>query len=419
MNQGYSPNALTAFIDATPDWRGTLTNEDNGFAMTVKNSPVPGEDALWLFSYNQIFSNFRKPECVVARGMILEIVDGKVTKVVRRAFDKFFNAREGLADKIDWASPDLFVSEKRDGSICELYNYGGKWHWSTSGMFHAEHATLSDVISFAKDGSENVKSFMDLIAFALKRIEFDYGLLDETHTYSFEMTSPSNRIVTPYSETTLTFIGERDNKTGVEVDVRTSPIAAIVPLPKEYKFGSLAEAEEAADTLPGLQEGFVIRGQLQENGSFARNKCKNREYVKCHHIRGENNFATKQLFEVAQANETGEIEAYYPEVRPKIDAMLKDFNDLKAKVLDYVDMGVAKRQEIIDADPMYGLSHVNADKKYAMFVTSPAIPQPYRKFMFLAKEQDPKASLKKVFKDLSWKDYKDLQKSINGKAITE
>lgn len=419
MHHIYAKNALTEFIDSHPDWKDVLSNEDNGFAMTVKNSKWPGEERLWMFSYDQISSNFRKQECVVARGIILEITDGKVTAVVRRAFDKFFNSREGLADKIDWSSPDLFISAKMDGSICELYNYAGKWHWSTSGMFHAEDANLSEIFSSAKDGSETAKTFMDLISFALKEVDFSYDSLDPTHTYSFELTSPSNRIVTPYQKTELTFIGERDNVTGYEVDIRKSPVSSFVKLPIEYKFSSLAEAELAADLLPGLQEGFVIRGQRTETGSFTRNKCKNREYVKCHHIRGESDFALKQLFEVAQANETGELEAYYPEVKPKIAEMLKDFNELKEKISETVAIGSKKLKEISDADPLFKFSGVNVYKKYAMYVNSPEVPQAYRKFMFLAKEPDPALAVKNLFKDMSWKDYKALQLSINGVSLGE
>ena len=414
MHENFARNPLTDYIDENKHWERELSDPLGEFAFTVKNSKRPGEERLWIFSYNQINSNFRKPECRIARGIILEITDGKVTRIVRRAFDKFFNAREGLADKIDWASDDVYLSEKRDGSIMELYSYNGQWYWSTSGMFHADDATMSNVISLAKDGSADAKTYQDLIDLALKANPIDYGALDKNHTYSLELTSPTNRIVTPYDVTTLTLIGDRDNVTGEEVDIRDSVLAKYFPLPEEYHASSLDEAEKIADELTGLKEGFVARGgPLLPSGSFPRAKIKSREYVKVHHIRGEQNFSRKQLFDVAQANETGELTAYYPELKDAVQEIVEEFAALREEVERWVLIAKDKLNELIAADPLYQYSKVNVYKEFAKYVNSPAVPKPFRGFAFYAKDDGPVNRVRDFFHDVSWKDYCSILNDVN------
>lgn len=413
MESRMKSNSLTDFIDKNPNWKDLLSDEHGDFSHRIKNSTRPGEENLWIFSYNQIRSKWSRPENKYARGIILEIKDGHVTKVVRRAFDKFFNSGEGYVDKIDWSAPGLFASLKMDGSLCSSYHYNGKWHWSTSGMFHADDANLSELVPLANDGSENAKTFQDLIDVALRRTPVPFDDLEIGHTYTFELTSPSNRIVTPYLETGLTFIGERDNETGDEIDVKKSKVASKLMLPEEFQVRSEKEADELVERLGGLKEGLVIRGQRKPDGSFARCKMKSREYVKCHHIRGENNFSKKQLFEVIQANETSEVEAYFPELKGKIETTRAEWSGLKEILKSWVAKGVEHKALLIAADPMYKFSDVTVRKAYANFVSGPKVPAGVKSTMFFVWKEDPEGEVDKMLQDISWKDYKSLQLKVN------
>jgi len=412
-NLTHENNALVKFINSNSDWLKILSDERGVYALKIKQSTWKGEENLWMFSYNQIKSNFRYQECCVARGIILEIIDNKVTQIVRHAFDKFFNSQEGLSAKIDFTSPDTVSSMKMDGSIIALYNYQGRWNWSTNGMFHAEDATLSDVPAFALDGAEDSQTFNDLIQYCVKKQGIEESWFLDCFTYVFELTSPRNRIVTPYQDTKLTLIGIRNNLTDDEVDVFTSPLATLIPTPEIFKFASLEEALESADKLPDLLEGYVTRGKMLENGSYERSKSKSASYIKTHHIRGENNFSNKQLFEVAQANETGEVEAYFPEIKEKIAKVLSSFNTLKERVLDEVNIGMVKWTSLCNEDPLYKYSDVNVKKKYETWVNSPEVDAGYRSFMFLIHKGNPVAMLDNYFKTVNWKDYKNLLLKIN------
>ena len=179
------------------------------------------------------------------------------------------------------------------------------------------------------------------------------------------------------------------------------------------------EADELIEHLGGLKEGLVIRGQRKADGSFARQKKKSREYVKCHHIRGENNFSKKQLFEVIQANETGEVEAYFPELKGKIETTRAEWTGLKDTVKAWVAKGVEKRDNLIFADPMYQFSDVTVRKNYADFVSGPSVPPGLKSVMFFVWKDDPSGEVDRMFQDISWKDYKALQLKVNNRNLED
>ena len=99
---------------------------------------VSEKGGLVLFRYSQLDSDWNEPICRECRGLILE----KGTwKVVRYAFDKFFNINEDFAAEIDWGS--AVGTEKIDGSLISLYFYNGRWRVATNGMIDAYDAPLS------------------------------------------------------------------------------------------------------------------------------------------------------------------------------------------------------------------------------------------------------------------------------------
>lgn len=84
---------------------------------------------LCMFKYHQINSDFRNPIVREARGIILDA--SNKWAVVSYPYDKFFNAGESLAAKVDWNSAKVY--EKLDGSLMTLYFYDNQWHVSSSG----------------------------------------------------------------------------------------------------------------------------------------------------------------------------------------------------------------------------------------------------------------------------------------------
>ena len=122
---------IQEFILAHGNWRELL-------AAAPYNLKIQEDDGFVLFKYNQISSDFNEEICKEARGLILDSQDS--FKVVRKAFNKFFNLGETYADKIDWETAT--ATSKEDGSLISIWFARDNWHISTNGTINAYNAEL-------------------------------------------------------------------------------------------------------------------------------------------------------------------------------------------------------------------------------------------------------------------------------------
>jgi hypothetical protein len=190
------------FCSEHENWRDLLTEEP--YCLKIKE-----EDPYVIFNYDQIKSDFTDPMVREARGIIFRI--GEWSNPVCWAFDKFFNSAERFADEIDWST--AFVTEKIDGTLIKLWFDNGDWHLSTNGMIEAADAKIGDARM-----PDFGKYFHDTL---YKRVEPQVGpynyfvdKLNTDYTYMFELVGPYNRVVIPYEESALYFLGARNKYTG-------------------------------------------------------------------------------------------------------------------------------------------------------------------------------------------------------------
>lgn len=145
-----------------------------------------------LFKYSQIDSDFSEEIVREARGIILSYGNG-TWRIVRLAFDKFFNVHEPYAAEINWNS--VKITEKIDGSIMTLW-WDKEWHLSTN-------ATIDAYLT-------NIPNFGKLFDIAAKNTGLDISQLSTSYNYTFELVGPQNQIVLEYPETTLYHLSTRD-----------------------------------------------------------------------------------------------------------------------------------------------------------------------------------------------------------------
>jgi hypothetical protein len=160
-----------------------------------------------MFSYDQIRSDFSYTIVREARGIIFR--KGQWEIPVCWAFNKFGNYGESYVPNIDWATS--FVTEKVDGSLMKMWYDAGSWHVSTNGTIDAFKAEMSDMM---------YPSFGDYFDDTLRKYypntdDFLAGLKKDL-TYMFELVGPYNRVVVPYKESAIYFLGARDRYTGDE-----------------------------------------------------------------------------------------------------------------------------------------------------------------------------------------------------------
>jgi T4 RnlA family RNA ligase len=239
------------------------------------------DNQLIQLNYNQITASESNKMACECRALILgidrQITDSEIvgeTVVVCRSFDRFFNL--GQNNTVLNFSQPLTIFEKIDGSLINLYFYKNEWRTSSRSVW---------------DGSNqinNIISFNNLVKKTLKEMNTSFEILisrlDKNYTYSFELTTPLNKVVVDYKDYRMTLLGCRDNKSGQQFSIDYMEHLGM-PFPKKYNFHTMSEINDFIGKLEDHNfEGFVAMDR-----NFNRVKIKSPNYLLAHKI------ATKQM----------------------------------------------------------------------------------------------------------------------------
>ena len=304
---------LGKFCKGHTDWQELLTQEP--YCLKIK------EDGPYtMFSYDQIRSDFNIKLVREARGIIFRT--GEWEQPVCWAFNKFGNYGESYAPDIDWDT--AFVTEKVDGSLMKVW-WDGDWHISTNGCIDAFKAELNNVKmpDFGYYFLEALGKYYNSFG------EFVSGL--ETHrTYMFELVGPYNRVVVPYDEPDLYFLGARTNSSGEEFYCSESVAGALglgkFKRPAHYSLSSLDDCIKAAELKTWDDEGFVVA-----DANNNRVKIKSPAYVLAHFMRNNNVITRKHIIRVILENETAEFLCYaadYKDVLEETQGLMNAYHNI-------------------------------------------------------------------------------------------
>jgi len=277
---------------------------------------------LNLFCYSAL-----SPKCAIAnecRGIIIN----DDNDVVGMPFTRFYNFNEPEASEIDWSS--AYGMEKMDGTMVCLYNYEDKWRISTRCSIDAEGEI-----------PQTSMVFKDLIWDCLPSDILD--LLSTDYFYVFELTSPHNRIVTTYQETSLTLLSMRNRWTLQEVNIFLENVP--FSKPKMYKFNSLDDVMTIVKQLESPeQEGIVV---VDKN--YNRIKIKSEEYLKLY--KQLNNYR-HNLVKLYLADDMDEFLSYFPEHKERTECFLKK-----------IDSAIQEAEELWRTN-----KHAKSQKEFALKV---------------------------------------------------
>lgn len=289
------------------------------------------EDGIVILDYDQIESPKTHPIVIECRSLILSYPE---FDAVSRKFDRFFNYGEAPDLYADFSFDDAIVMEKADGSLIGVY-YNPKtarWEISTRGMAKAEGEHL-----FGGTWRQKVQEafgFKDEADFQ-KRCD---DIFWRTSTYIFEYCSPENRIVTKYDEAHMVLTGVRCKDTGEEADFIGAQYIGVmfgdlrVRAPKIYSAENMDELVEYANSLPDLEEGFVVRCQKTNK----RVKIKSKTYLVAHKLRGNDAVPTrKNVLSLVLEGEVDEFLAYFPEWKGIISTAQSEVDELLANAMIY------------------------------------------------------------------------------------
>ena len=256
------------FCATYKNWEELLAEEP--YSILVKR-----KDGFVIFNYRQLSSDFNNEIVRECRGIIFK--EGEWEYPVCHAFDKFFNYGQHECAELDWST--VKVSEKIDGSIMRLWNYAGEWHVSTNGNIDAKDATVPDI---RKDNFEEL--FWEGVSKNIRNTVCSYTVagwlrsLNPERTYIFEMVSPYTRVVIPYKETNVFFLGARHNELNIQYGcddyAAYSMNTQMFPRPRIYEINTLEDIINTANELPWDSEGYVCYDRY-----FNRCKIKSPKYV--------------------------------------------------------------------------------------------------------------------------------------------
>ena len=340
---------------------------------------------LVLFKYSQLNSDFNEPICGESRGLILE---KDTWKVVRYAFDKFFNIHESHAAEIDWKS--AVGTEKIDGSLVSLYYYDGKWNAATSGTIDIHDAPLPK-----ERETDKYRTFGDVWDEAVNQSGLDFQRLNKSCTYTFELVSPYTKVILDYSYPEIYHIGTRNNLTFEELNVNIG-----IEKPREYKFYSKNEyVDFVLKYMGNNHEGLVVRDKY-----FNRVKIKTEMYVLMSHemhtlvdSRGKMNIV--KAVDLVRKNEQSEFLSYFPQYTDffsQVEKEMQRVNDVINEINQYVvkwkqdfptltkkDFSSFIEKEIKDKQliPMYYCAYDNKLNEYVKMMESKQLVKKFNIFI--------------------------------------
>lgn len=280
------------------------------------------KDGKVLFNYDMVESYKHKANPIVqeSRGLILYKDSWYVAAY---PFKRFLNYGETGAAKLPENLEGCYVLEKLDGSMLSLRwdKVNNKWEVSTRGMLYAE-GQVNDLTTM---------TFADLFWEGANQTKIPYileqGLINKDLTYVFELTSIHNRIVTRYTETTITLLTVRDNVTHREYSrMEVNRIANDLgcPVVKSVKLTNWEQLLKM-DVDP-LFEGYVV---VRENktGSHDRVKVKNPSYLAISRLTSSH--SERAFMELVQRGDHAEFLTYFPEYTANIQKLLDGIDKIE------------------------------------------------------------------------------------------
>ena len=225
-------------------------------------------EPVWIYNYDAIKARGDLNIENEARALILD----QNADIISMSFKRFFNAHEQYASKIDWNNAR--AEFKHDGSLIVIYEHKGKFYIQTR-----RTPTAQGTIN----GSATNMTYEEAVVNVLKKKfktpfkPFRDVNVDESFCWVFEYVSPTNRVVTPYTNTDLKLLSVFDKLNITEVDRES-----VDEFARKYDFSrpisinvnSIDDVVKVFPSIDPLEEGFVV-----VDNNFNRIKIKNPSYL--------------------------------------------------------------------------------------------------------------------------------------------
>jgi len=296
---------------------------------SIKIKRHPEFSNLVLLKYSQINTpmNDITREC---RGIILDENDD--WRPVCYTYKRFANIQENWGDTVDFNTAKIY--EKLDGSLMQLYYYGGSWRVASSGTPDGGGEVMGTTTTFA-----------ELFWKVWASLNYAYPI-DKDTCYAFELMTQYNRVVVKHKEPRLVLHGARNLSDFTELDPKVVADKNGWECVKTYPFDSWEDVLSATDDIdPAKGEGFVA---CDEN--YNRTKIKSKKYVALAHFR--DGITARRILDIVRKNESLEFLGHFPEFGAAYNRVSDKYQELVKRIENFYD----------------SVKHIEDKKQFAMMV---------------------------------------------------
>lgn len=367
-------------------------NEIEGGYITARYHPEDSNLAILNYTELTVFERRWNKYTMSARGLILDLTDvknnGKIY-ILAKPFDKFpnygSNEIDGYEDDINFNDIES-IMEKVDGSLGISYFFNDEIRFATRGSFTSEQAIKATEI-----WRENYAQNEEMTAYAVVPV-----------TYLVEIIYPQNRVVVDYGDREeLVMIGVNhlfDSPIDCDYNAIKDEAEHLgMPVAKQYNHLSIEDMLEMKKKISANDEGWIIKFK---NGK--RLKIKGDQYLNVH--RAMYGLSDKAKVGTWADGNMEELIKTVPE------EFRKEIEDLRDKLDERAEIEYRTLIEVYAS-----IIELHKERKdFAIFVNK-GVKKEYRKFMFIAYNNDGEISMD-IIKEHIYKNYKHYLEVIGWKS---
>lgn len=206
-----------------------------------------------------------------SRALVLEV---DTWNVLSKAPDAFFAADESYAqktlEKFDWKSAKAMT--KLDGALITLYEQNGEWNVCT------RYSADGSLKVYSVNASPSNTDWLNLTKTCIQEMGYSWGeftsQLNPDIFYTFELTSPENRILVVYTDRKITLVAAIERETLNEIDIYS------LDFPKlKVDFVNVDSIDDANKLIEKNSDPLSYEGYILIDKNFNRLKLRNPKFL--------------------------------------------------------------------------------------------------------------------------------------------
>jgi hypothetical protein len=206
-----------------------------------------------------------------SRALVLE---NNTWNVLSKAPDAFFAVDEDYSkdvlDNFDWASAKAMT--KLDGALVTLYYHDNQWNVCT------RYSPDGNIKVYSVNASKSDITWFELTQLCVQEMGYSWdeftSKLNPDIFYTFELTSPENRVLVVYTDRKITLIAAIDRFSLKEIDIYDLEFPAL-----KVPYKTISNLDDANNLILENNDPLVCEGFILIDKNFNRLKVRNSKFT--------------------------------------------------------------------------------------------------------------------------------------------